>query len=87
MKLAKVIGNVVATKKVTAFNGEKLLLIQPIDENDKEINNILVATEVAQAGIGDKVFYETGKEAAFALRDSFNPSDATILGIIDQVNN
>ena len=39
-----------------------------------------------QAGINDIVFYEGGREAALGLKNWFNPSDLTIMGIVDQVN-
>ncbi len=86
MRLARVIGTVVATQKVPSFEGIKLLLIQPLDENLKEVGSPLVACDTVQAGPGDIVFFEGGREAALALPNWFNPSDCTILGIVDAVN-
>jgi microcompartment protein CcmK/EutM len=86
MKIGKVIGNVVATQKVASLEGVKLLLVQPLDENLQEIGTPIVACDVVQAGVGDLVFYEGGREAALAIPNWFNPSDCTIMGIIDQVN-
>jgi ethanolamine utilization protein EutN len=86
MKLGKVTGNVVSTKKLDWFIGERFLLVQPIDENGKEHGSKLVATDVAQAGPGDIIIYEEGREAANALKDAFNISDATILGVVDSIN-
>lgn len=86
MKIGKVIGNVVSTQKVNSLEGVKLLLIQPLDENLREVGSPLVACDTVQAGPGDIVFFEGGREAALALPNWFNPSDCTIMGIIDQVN-
>lgn len=86
MKLGKVIGNVVCTQKVDSFQGIKLLLVQPLDENLKQIGDPVVACDTVQAGINDIVFYEGGREAALGLQNWFNPSDLTIMGIVDQVN-
>jgi len=86
MKLGKVIGNVVCTQKVDSFQGIKLLLLQPLDENLKEIGDSVVACDTVQAGINDIVCYEGGREAALGLKNWFNPSDLTIMGIVDQVN-
>lgn len=86
MRIGKVIGTVVATRKVASFEGVKLLLVQPLDENLKEVGSPLVACDMVQAGLGDIVFFEGGREAALALPNWFNPSDCTIMGIIDQVN-
>jgi microcompartment protein CcmK/EutM len=71
-KLGKVIGRVVCTQKLDYLKGLKLLLVQPFD--------------AAQAGEGDVVFYETSKEAGWALREWFTPADAAIIGIVDQIN-
>ena len=85
MKLGKVIGNVVCTAKVESWEGVKLLLVQPLDENMKEEGTPLIACDTVQAGAGDIVFYEGGREAALGMQDWFNPSDATIMGIVDHV--
>lgn len=87
MKLAKVIGTVVCDHKLDDFEGIKFLLIQPIDENLKNAGDAIVAVDTVQAGVGDIVYYESSKEAAKTLKNWFNPADASIIGIIDQVNN
>jgi ethanolamine utilization protein EutN len=86
MKLGRVIGRVVCTKKLECFEGLKLLLVQPIDEHQQETGEALIAFDAAQAGEGDIVFYETSKEAGWALREWFTPADAAILGIVDQID-
>ncbi len=86
MYLGRVIGNVVCTQKVESFNNIKLLLVQPLDEKLKKIGDPVVACDTVQAGINDIVFYEGGREAALGLKNWFNPSDLTIMGIVDQVN-
>lgn len=86
MKLGKVVGNVVCTVKVESWEGVKLLLVQPLDENLEEIGISLIACDTVQAGPGDIVFYEGGREAALGMQNWFNPSDATIMGIVDHVN-
>jgi ethanolamine utilization protein EutN len=85
MKLGKVIGNVVCTQKVDSFEGVKLLLVQPLDEKLEKQGDPLVACDTVQAGLGDTVFYEGGREAALGLENWFNPSDATVMGIVDEV--
>lgn len=87
MKLGRVIGRVVCTQKLETLVGLKLLLLQPVDEAGDSNGNTLVAFDVARAGEGDLVFYESGKEAARANPNGwFNPADAAILGVVDQVN-
>ena len=87
MKLALVEGLVVCEKKAPGFEGQKFLIIQPVDEQLKSVGRPIVANDIAQAGPGDLVFYETGREAALALpKPSDNMSDAAILGIVDGVH-
>ena len=87
MKLGRVIGRVVCTQKMECFEGLKLLLVQPVDENGKDAGAALVAFDVARAGEGDLVFFEAGKEAAQANPNGwFNPADAAIIGVVDAVN-
>lgn len=86
MKLGKVIGRVVSEKKHESMAGLKLLLVQPIDETYKDAGSALVAFDLAKAGEGDIVLFESGKEAAQANPNGwFNPLDAAILGVVDAV--
>lgn len=86
MKLAKVIGTVVCDVKLKDFEGIKFLLIQPIDEKMNNKGKAIVAVDTVQAGTGDIVYYESSKEAAKTLKNWFNPADASIIGIVDQIN-
>ena len=86
MKLGKVIGNVVCSQKVDSWEGIKLLLVQPLNEKKEETGDPIIACDTVQAGPGDIVFYEGGREAALGLENWFNPSDSTIMGIVDHVN-
>jgi len=85
VKLGKVIGTVVSTQKLECFKRLKLLLVQPLDEDRNPAGRPLVAVDTVQSGEGDTVFYEGGKEAAQALLQWFNPCDASIIGIIDEM--
>ncbi|MGA2545319.1 MAG: EutN/CcmL family microcompartment protein [Rectinemataceae bacterium] len=86
MKLGRVIGRVVSTAKLPCLEGLKLLLVQPLDEKGSDAGFPIVAFDTARAGEGDLVFYEGGKEAAQANPNGwFNPADAAILGVVDEV--
>ncbi|MCX7026697.1 MAG: EutN/CcmL family microcompartment protein [Spirochaetes bacterium] len=87
MKLGKVVGRVVSTQKLSCFDGLKLLLVQPLDQNRKDSGPVIVAFDTVKAGDGDLIFFESGKEAAQANPNGwFNPADAAILGVVDAVN-
>lgn len=86
MKLAKVIGTVVATRKIESIQNLKILMIQPLNEK-KENNGVpIAAIDTVKAGPGDLVYYTLAKEAALALPEPFSPVDAAITGIVDQIN-
>jgi ethanolamine utilization protein EutN len=86
MKLAKVTGTVVATKKVDCIKGLKILMIQPLDEKLQPAGGPVAAIDTVQAGYGDLVHYTLAREAALALPQPFAPVDAAITGIVDDVN-
>ncbi|MBN2695357.1 EutN/CcmL family microcompartment protein [bacterium] len=85
MKLARVIGNVVASIKDPSLLGEKLMVIQPLDDNLKNVGGLVVAVDTVQAGPGDLVYYVLSREAALALKEPFSPVDASICGIVDDI--
>lgn len=86
MKLGRVIGTVAATVKDGSLEGVKLLIVEPLDESLEPSGEAVVACDAVQSGTGDVVMFEGGREAAIALPNWFNPSDATIFGIVDRVD-
>ncbi len=85
MEYGEVIGTVVATRKVPAWNGQRLLLVQPVDARGAKIGKKLVALDVTSAASGQYVFFVRGREAAHALADTFNPADAAIVAQVDRL--
>ena len=87
MKLGKVIGRVVSTRKLECYEGLALLLVQPLDEKLENAGTPIVAYDTAKSGEGDLVFFESGKEAAQANPNGwFNPGDTAIIGVVDSVD-
>jgi ethanolamine utilization protein EutN len=86
MHIAKVIGTVVATRKVEPLEGSKFLVVQPLDPRGEPEGRPLVAIDTVRAGPGDVVYFVKGREAAHTLSDKFNPADAAIMGIVDRVD-
>ncbi len=85
MKLGRVTGRVVSTKKIESFEGIKLMLVQPLDEKLEIAGDPFVAFDTIQAGVGDLIYYETSKEASRVLETTMNPCDAAIVGIVDNM--
>ena len=84
MQLARVIGDVVASHKDPGFNGTKLLILQPIGADGKNIGRTLVAVDSVGAGVGETVFFVRGKEASFPFHPTEMAADAGVVGIVDQ---
>ncbi|MCG8472350.1 MAG: EutN/CcmL family microcompartment protein [Desulfobacterales bacterium] len=86
MIVGKVVGNVWATRKEEALEGMKLMVVRRQDAVTLEELETLVAVDFIGAGIGDRVIVATGSSARHAGRCTSNePVDATIVGIIDEV--
>ncbi len=87
MLIARVIGNVVATKKHRTFEGAKLMLVQPLNLDDSARGAALLAVDGVGAGVDEKVLIVLeGRAAGEALGRKAAPVDAAIIGIIDQVD-
>ncbi len=84
MRLGRVVGRVVATVRARDLDGEKLLIVQPLDAEERPAGATVVACDVARSGPGDLVVWIGGREAALALPRPFVPVDATIVGHVEQ---
>ena len=86
MQGAKVIGNIWATRKEEKLSGLKLLLVKPIDILDPTVDKSpLVAADMIGAGVGETVIIVGGSSARGAAGDNSIPVDATVVGIVDDL--
>ena len=75
-----------ASTKVVGLEGVRLLIVQPLDRDRREIGTPVVAADgVAMAGQGELVYIVASREAALACPDTFVPVDHAITGIVDEV--
>jgi microcompartment protein CcmK/EutM len=84
MQLAKVIGDVVITRKDENLAGKTLLVLQPIAADGSATGRTLVAVDAVGAGVGETVFFVRGKEASFPFYPAEVPVDAGVVGIVDR---
>jgi ethanolamine utilization protein EutN len=86
MKLAKVIGNVVSTRKEEALVGFKILLVEELDAKSKQLTgNTFVAVDTLGAGLLDTVLIVQGSGARVVSETHQSaPLDAAIVGIVDK---
>ena len=85
MIIGRVIGNVWATRKDKSLNGLKLLVIETLDYGSGEKKGSFVAVDSVGAGIGEQVLVVKGNAARKALDYGDAAVDATVVGIIDEV--
>jgi len=86
MKIADVVGTVVAPVHAPFYTGRKLLLVQPLDANGKPRGRAQVAVDRAQAGVGDRVLVlDEGSSARDLFGDALAPVKTTIVGVIDEI--
>ena len=84
MQLAKVIGDIVTTRKDENLVGIKLLIVQPLTPERQPAGKPIVAVDAVGAGVGEEVFFVRGKEASFPFYPTEVPADAGIVGIVDR---
>jgi ethanolamine utilization protein EutN len=84
MQLARVIGNIVATRKDENLSATKLLVLQPLGADGSPVGRTLVAVDAVGAGVGETVFFVRGREASFPFLPAEVPTDAGIVGIVDR---
>ena len=83
VQLARVIGNVVVTRKDENLADRTLLVLQPIGADGTNVGRTLVAVDAVGAGVGETVFFVRGKEASFPFHPAEVPADAGVVGIVD----
>ena len=86
MKLGKVVGTVVATRKDDRLSGFKLLVVATLTPQMQPDGGYEVAVDTVSAGFKETVLLCTGSSARMTDRTEKAPVDATIVGIVDTVN-
>lgn len=87
MLIAKIIGTVVATRKHEQLVGSKIQVLQPLSpETLTPSGDPIVAVDTVGAGVGEEVIVVLGSGARQAVGNDSCPVDATIIGIIDQID-
>ena len=75
MRLARVVGNVVSTIKDEGYKGQKLMIVEYLNEHGQPEGARQIAFDCADAGVGDELFHgasvfsSVGDEAVALPRD------------------
>jgi microcompartment protein CcmK/EutM len=84
MKMGRVVGSVVATRKDEKLEGLKLLLVTDLDMDLALEKGYVVAVDAVGAGAGEVVLYATGSSARQTGLTDGRPVDAVIMAIVDE---
>ena len=93
MKIGRVIGNIVATRKDERLVGHKLLILRTLVPDDsgkllspKGHEGTVVAVDLVGAGVGEVVIFCSGSTARASVGSAPAPIDAAVIGIVDTVD-
>ncbi len=88
MTICRIVGDVVSTHKNAHLQGHKLLLVQPVELDQKTPKgNSMIAIDRVNAGKDDLVLVnKEGSSARLILGDDENPVQAVIVGVIDGID-
>jgi len=83
VKLAKVLGTVVATEKDSKLQGFKFLMLGLWGHDNKPAGGSVVAVDAVGAGVGEMVLFASGSSARQTVATDNKPVDAVVMAIVD----
>ena len=86
MKLVKVIGSVTSTIKDLSLQGFKLLLVQAVDYDLKEIDDFFIAVDAVGVGEGEIGLISTGSSAKYSDLTRHKNIDASIIAKVERID-
>jgi ethanolamine utilization protein EutN len=84
--LGRVVGCVWSTAKNPQLEGLRFLVVQPLTPELKETGKRLICADSSGAGAGELIYWVRGREACFPFLPKEVASDATVVGIVDEVH-
>lgn len=86
MKLGRIVGTVVSTRKDEKIEGLKLYLVRDLSLALDELGSFVVAADAMGAGVGEVVLYASGSSARQTKLTDGRPIDAVVMAIVDAVD-
>ncbi len=83
MKMGRVAGTVVATRKDPSLEGVKFLVVENLTTELKPDGGYVIAVDAVGAGAGEVVLYASGSSARQTELTRDRPVDAVIMAILD----
>jgi ethanolamine utilization protein EutN len=85
LHLGNVLGKLHATIKNESLESHRFLIVQPVNSHREPVGKTLICTDWCGARSGDLVYWTRGREASFSFLPEEVATDATIVGIVDQL--
>jgi len=86
MKLGRIVGTVVSTRKDPKIEGLRFYLVQDLTLKLKGKESFVVAADVMGAGVGEVVLYASGSSARQTDQTNARPVDAVVMAIVDAID-
>ncbi len=88
MHMCRILGNIVSTVKHPTYNGQRLMIVQPVDENGSDIGESFLAIDRVQSGPGDTVLVmrEGNGIRQLMAMGKLVPIRSAIVGIIETID-
>jgi ethanolamine utilization protein EutN/carbon dioxide concentrating mechanism protein CcmL len=83
MKIGRIVGTVVSTRKDPALASLKLLIVENVTTALEREGGYVVAVDSVGAGLGEVILYATGSSARQTAVTKDRPVDAVIMAIVD----
>ena len=83
MRMGRVVGSVVATRKDPSLVGVKFLVVENLSPEMQAEGSYVVAVDTVGAGASEVVLYASGSSARQTPTTRDRPVDAVIMAIVD----
>ena len=85
MKLGRIVGTVVSTRKAETIESLKLYVVRDLSIAMADRESFVVAADAVGAGVGEVVLYASGSSARQTEATDKRPIDATVMAIVDHL--
>ena len=83
MKLGRIVGTVVSTRKDEKLRSLKLYVVRDLSMEMGDKDSFVVAADSVGAGVGEVVLYASGSSARQTNMTDKRPVDAAVMTIVD----
>jgi microcompartment protein CcmK/EutM len=86
MKLGRIVGTVVSTRKDEKIESLRLYVVRDLTMELGEKSSFVVAADAVGAGVGEVVLYASGSSARQTDMTNGRPIDAAVMAIVDVID-